>query len=101
MKRKSNEEKELDRLLGELDQLKEMLKELGDNTFKPKFKICMESDEKGKGFTIEVEGNKLSLKIALSELVCELLQDTDLTEKDIMEAVETGLECPEEDEEEE
>ena len=75
-------------LLEALKKTAEELKEIS----KPKFVIEMRThDDDTEGYHIAVEGNKYSLKVALTELAGELLSNTNLTAEDIREAVEIGL----------
>lgn len=90
----------------DLEELRKMLKKLIEDeevreSFenfkkrvmpKPNFKIYMESDEKGEGCKIEVEGNRPSIMLALAHLSNSLLEQSNLTKSDILEAIETGLE---------
>ena len=99
MKRSKKEEKDSKDLGSLLDSLKEILEEHKKDLIKdfaPMFKIHMESDEEGEGCSIEVEGNKPSLMIALAELASNLIEHTNLTEEDILKAVQTGIENAEE-----
>lgn len=94
-------EKELKELLGKLkeglDDLKEdILKDIP----KPNFEIHLKSHPNGKSCKMHIEGNWPSLMLALSELSYTLVNKTNLSKEDILEAVERGFEEKDEDEDE-
>ena len=94
MKKKKREE-----ILEILEGLTEMLEKKVGKIPKPEFKIYMKSDEEGEGFEIEVYGDKPSLCMALAELTTQLLEKSNLTKDDIIEAIEAGIEEYEQEEE--
>lgn len=78
------EKEELNEMLGAvIKKLSEAL------ILKLKFKIHIESE--GEGCKVEIEGNKPSLMTALAELSGALVENSNLTEKDILFAINTGI----------
>ena len=66
--------------------------------FKPNFKLHIETHKNKEGYEIEVKGNRASLCLALAELTTNLMQQTNLTSDDILDAVHQGIESAEEEE---
>lgn len=99
---KEKMKKELDEMLDTIGKMLgesgEKLKELMEKSFKPEFKIHMETHK--KGIEVEVQGSRASLKFAISTLIESFVNKSNLTEKDIREAVDKGFEWAENDEDE-
>lgn len=94
-------EKEINEKMKELNEkAKELLGELSEIIdIKPKFKIYIETNKKGTGRTIEIKGNKASLMVGLADLATTLIEQSNLTEEDILFAINTGIKTAGEDEE--
>ena len=95
--KQEQEGKSIEELLDELKKTLIKAEEKAKN-FKPNVKILVETDEDGKGRTVEIKGNKPSVMIGLAELATELVQSSNLTAKDIRFAIETGIETANEEE---
>lgn len=93
-KKEHEDESPLETLKSLLEGLKDTLE---DVEMKPNFFIKMRTFKDKEGYSIEVKGNRPSLMTALAELSGNLLEKRNLSEKDILRAVKTGLEAVKED----
>ena len=94
-------DKELDELMKKLKEgLKELKEEISKDIPKPKFEIHLKSYPDGEGYQSHIEGNWSSLMLALAELSYTLVQKTNLSKEDILEAVNRGLDTADENEDE-
>lgn len=102
MKRKELEEinEMLDRLIDKLDLRKDFEEFERDmmEGFKPKFEIGMKSIKKGEAQFTCIGSHKDTI-FGLSQLIAAIADQTNLSEKDIRFAVDSGLGCVEDDEE--
>ena len=91
--KKEREGKSIEELLEELKESLTGLKSIK----KPEFKIHIESDKEGEGRYLEIKGNRPSIMVALAEIARSLVLESNLTEDDIREAIETGIESTNEE----
>ena len=75
-----------------LDKLKETLP--AKNSY---FKIFVERNKDGESRRINIQGRKRSLMEGLSDIARVLILESNLTEKDIREAIEVGIESTNEE----